>query len=202
MAKKDPRVDAYIGKAEPFAKPILKHLRKIVHAGCPDVEETIKWGFPFFEYKGVMCFMSGFKNHCTFGFWKGSLVFGSSKAKEEAMEQFGRITSLKDLSSEKILIDYVRRAAALNEKGVKVPRPARSTRKKALVIPDDLKAALRGNKKAQKTFENFSYTNKKEYVEWITGAKRGETRRKRLKTAIDWMAQGKVHNWKYLPKRH
>src|SRR5437867_12877524 len=97
MGKRDPRVDAYIDKSAPIAKPILKHLRKIVHAGCPDVEETIKWQFPHFDYKGILCGMAAFKNHCALGFWKGSLIFGNKKTEEEAMGQFGRITSLADL---------------------------------------------------------------------------------------------------------
>jgi uncharacterized protein YdeI (YjbR/CyaY-like superfamily) len=199
MAKKDPRVDAYIGKTAPFAQPILKRLRKIVHAGCPEVEETIKWQFPFFDHKGAMCFMAGFKNHCTFGFWKGSLVFGSTKAKEAAMGQFGRITSLKDLPSEKVLVAHVRKATALNEKGVK--GPTRAKPKKSLTIPDYFTAALKKNAKARKTFEAFSPSNKREYVEWVSEAKREETRQERLKTSIKWLAEGKPRNWKYMPKR-
>ena len=52
MPTKDPRVDAYIAQAQPFARPILRHLRKVVHAGCPDVVETMKWRMPHFDYKG------------------------------------------------------------------------------------------------------------------------------------------------------
>ena len=97
MGKKDPRIDAYIAKAAPFARPILRHLRKAVHAGCPKVEETIKWRFPHFDYHGILCAMAAFKNHCTFGFWKRSLVFGKTRRDERAMGQFGRITSIDDL---------------------------------------------------------------------------------------------------------
>ena len=97
MGKKDPRVDAYIERSAPFAKPILKHLRKIVHRGCPQVEETIKWGMPHFDYKGILCGMAAFKAHCAFHFWKGELVMGDSNRANEAMGQFGRINSVKDL---------------------------------------------------------------------------------------------------------
>jgi len=195
MAKKDPRVDDYIKRAAPFARPILKRLRKIVHAGCPNVEETIKWQFPFFEHKGIICFMSAFKEHCAFGFWKGSLIFGAKH--KGAMGHFGRITSISDLPNAKTLAGYVRKAAELNEAGVQKSRP-RSRAKQKLSVPADLKAALQKNAKARKTFENFSYSHKKEYVKWITDAKRDETRKRRLQTAIQWLAQGKPQNWKYL----
>ena len=194
MAKKNPRVDAYIKKAQPFARPILKHLRKLVHRARPDIEENIRWGSPFFDHKGMVCFMASFKTHAVFGFWKGKLLFG--KEHEGAMGHFGRLTSIKDLPGDKQLIGCVKKAVELNERGLKRKRPARGTQK--VTVPADLKAALAKNAKARKTFENFSYSHRKEYVDWITDAKRDETRRRRLKTAIEWMQQGKPQNWKYL----
>jgi uncharacterized protein YdeI (YjbR/CyaY-like superfamily) len=194
MAKKDPRVDAYIKKAQPFARPILKHVRKLVHRACPDVEETIKWRMPFFDRKGTICFMAAFKEHAVFGFWKGELLFG--KENQGAMGHFGRIMSMKDLPSDKELMGYVRKAADLNERGVQKKRTPRGIQK--VIVPSDLKAALAKNVKARKTFENFSYSHKKEYVDWIASAKRDETRQRRLKTAIQWLAKGKPQNWRYL----
>ena len=202
MGKRDSRVDAYIEKSAPFARPILKYLRRVVHTGCPAVEEAIKWQFPHFDYNGIVCGMAAFKNHCSFGFWKADLIFGSRKTEEQAMGQFGRITSLSDLPPEKKLISYVRKAAELNEAGVKRTPPPRVNKKTALQIPIELKSALRRNAKARKTFESFSYTNKKEYVDWITEAKREETRKQRLKTSLEWLAQGKPRNWKYMPEWH
>jgi uncharacterized protein YdeI (YjbR/CyaY-like superfamily) len=198
MGKRDPRVDAYIDKSVPFAKPILKHLRRVVHTGCPDVEETIKWQFPHFDYKGMMCGMAAFKNHCAFGFWKGSLIFGNRKAEEEAMGQFGRIATIADLPDEKTLIGYVRKAAQLNDSGIKAPGRAKPQKRDPLKPPQYFTLALQRNAKARNTFENFSPSNQREYVEWISEAKREETRQERLKTAIEWMAEGKVRNWKYL----
>ena len=195
MARRDPRVDAYIKRAAPFAKPILTRLRKIVHTGCLDVEETIRWNSPFFDYRGPICFMAGFKQHCVFGFWKGSLLFG--KKSKGAMGHFGRITSMEDLPNEKKLIGYLRKAAELSEAGIEKSR-SRSRGKQKLSVPPDLKAALQKNSKARKRFENFSHSHKKEYVDWIADAKRDETRKRRLQTAIQWMAQGKSQNWKYL----
>jgi uncharacterized protein YdeI (YjbR/CyaY-like superfamily) len=199
MPKKDPRVDAYIAKSAEFAQPILKHLRKVVHSGCPNVEETMKWSMPHFDYNGVMCGMAAFKEHCAFGFWKGELIFGGEKkVEQDAMGHFGRITSLADLPNERTLTSYVRKAAELNEKGVQAPGRARQKKKPPLTIPDYFNAALKRNAKARKTFENFSTSQRREYVEWVSEAKREETRKQRLATSMEWLGEGKVRNWKYL----
>jgi uncharacterized protein YdeI (YjbR/CyaY-like superfamily) len=198
MGRRDPGIDAYIDKAQPFAKSILKHLRKIVRAACPDVEETIKWSMPHFVYKGgIVCAMAAFKQHCAFHFKNGELVFGSRAKEDEAMGQFGRITSVADLPNEKTLIAYVRKAAELRDKGIKPP-PEKRTKRKPLPVPPYLPDALKKNAKARRTFENFSATNQRDYIEWLTEAKRDETRAQRLKQAIAWMAEGKPRNWKYM----
>src|ERR1044071_9454020 len=195
MPANDPRVDAYIAKSADFAKPILHHLRRLVHAACPGVEETIKWSFPHFDYKGMLCSMAAFKQHCTFGFWKATLILGKARSEgdvaADAMGQFGRIISLSDLPGDQILIGYIKKAAALNDAGIKLPALPRPKVRKDLVVPADLAVALKRNKQARTTFENFSYSHKKEYVEWITEARRPETRKQRLETAIQWMAEGK-----------
>ena len=201
MAKKDPRIDAYIASSAGFARPILRHLRKVVHQGCPEVEETIKWNFPHFEYKGPMCGMAAFKNHCVFGFWKASLIFGEGEeAKRKALGDSHRITKLSDLASENKLLSFIKKAVELNDKGIKPPVEPRATRKK-LQVPKYLTNALAKNAKARKTFENFSYSHRKEYIDWLTDAKRDETRAKRLATAVQWLAEGKPHNWRYMPAR-
>ena len=199
MAKRDPRVDAYIAKAAQFAQPILRRVRKLVHQGCPEVQETIKWNLPTFEYHGIMLGMAAFKNHCSIGFWKGELILGKRAGSDGGMGHFGKITSLKDLPPDKRFVEYVRKAAALNKQGIKKPADLkpRSARTE-LTIPEYFRTALRKNKKAAATFEGFSYTNKKEYLDWLTEAKREETRSQRLQTAIAWLAEGKVRNWKYL----
>ena len=204
MAPKDKRVDAYIATSADFAQPILTHLRELVHAAVPDVEETMKWSFPHFDYHGILCSMAAFKQHCSFGFWKASIMFDPHKIfgrlNETAMGNFGRITNLKDLPSDKILISYIKEAAKLNKDGVKLSTKPKTTEKKSLKVPGYFMAALKKNKKARSTFESFSYSNKKDYVEWITEAKGEETRTKRLATAIEWMSEGKVRNWKYIKK--
>ena len=196
MGSRDPRIDAYIEKSAAFAQPILTHLREVVHAACPEVEETLKWRAPSFAYKGMLCGMAAFKQHCAFGFWKHELVTGKSDKSEEAMGSFGRVTAVRDLPAKKVLIGYVKRAMELNEQGVKAPRN-KTVAKGPLRVPADLKHALSKNAKARATFEGFSPSHKREYVEWIVGAKREETRKRRLATAIEWMAQGKTHMWKY-----
>ncbi len=197
MAKRDPKVDAYIAEAAPFAKPILRRLRKIVHAGCPAVEETIKWGFPHFVYKGNIAGMAAFKQHCVFGFWKDALLFNRENGEQkEAMGQFGRLTHVSELPAEKVMIGYVKKAAALNEDGVKVERGAGQARE-PIAMPDDFAAALKKSARASKTYENFSASKRRDYLEWITEAKRDQTRRQRIATSIEWLAEGKSHNWKY-----
>jgi uncharacterized protein YdeI (YjbR/CyaY-like superfamily) len=204
MGTKDKRVDAYIAKSADFAKPILTHLRELVHKACPDVEETMKWSFPHFDYKGMMCSMASFKQHCAFGFWKASLMKDKTlveNAKSEtAMGHLGKITSLKVLPSDKVLLGYIKEAAKLNDDGVKLPQKPKSTEKKELIVPDYFLKAVRKNKKAFQTFEAFSPSHKREYIDWITEAKTEETRTKRMKTAIEWMAVGKSRNWKYTKK--
>ena len=197
MPTTDPRIDAYIEKSAEFAQPVLTHLRELIHEACPPVTETLKWSMPSFEYKGILCGFAAFKQHCTFMFWKQSLMETDAFPKNKtAMGSFGRITSLKDLPSDKVILGLINQAVELNEKGVKVPKKPATT-KKELVIPEILTAALKKNKKAKDTFEKFPYSCKKEYVEWITEAKTEPTREKRLATTVEWLSEGKRRNWKY-----
>jgi uncharacterized protein YdeI (YjbR/CyaY-like superfamily) len=198
MGTRDPRIDTYIAKSSEFAKPIMSHLRNAVHAACPEVEETMKWSHPHFLYKGMLCSMASFKGHCAFGFWKGSLVLGNNAKPEQAMGSFGRITRLEDLPSKKILTGYIKAAMKLNDDGVKAPTRPKSKAPKDVVVPGDLASSLRANKKALAAFEKFSPSHKREYIEWITEAKTEATRSRRLATAIEWMAEGKPRNWKYM----
>ncbi len=197
MPTADPRVEAYIDKTRDFAKPILKHIRKLVHEACPETIETMKWSFPHFDYKGMLCSMAAFKEHCAFGFWKQSLLEQSAfPAEKTAMGSFGRITSVKDLPDDKTMKKLIADAVKLNDDGVKIARTV-SKEKKELVVPDILLEALASNDSAAETFNNFPYSKKKEYVEWITEAKTDATRDKRLGTTIEWLAEGKARNWKY-----
>jgi len=197
MPKTDPRIDAYIRKAQPFAQPILTHLRKVVHTACPDVEETLKWRHPTFMYKGMLGGIAAFKQHATFGFWKHSLLVKQfPKIEKDAWGQFGRLTSLSDLPDEKTIVRIVKAAAALNDAGVKLER-MKSAARPPLKTPADLVSALTKNKKARETYQAFPPSKKRDYVEWLTEAKSPDTRARRLETAIGWMAEGKSRNWKY-----
>jgi uncharacterized protein YdeI (YjbR/CyaY-like superfamily) len=199
--KDSPNVDEYIAKAADFAQPILLHLRNLVHQACPDVKETIKWGFPCFELKGIFCCMAAFKNHCTFTFWKASVMQDAHKifsvVGNTAMGQLGKIRQLADLPSEAILLDYLKEAVQLNEKGIKVKDNKKTTQNKELEIPDYFKEALQENEKAKNNFDAFSFSNKKEYINWLIEAKSEETLHKRMTTAIEWISEGKGKNWKY-----
>jgi hypothetical protein len=188
--KKSPAIDAYIAKAKPFAQPILKHLRRTVHAACPDVVEEVKWGVPHFAYKGMFCGMAAFKEHCTFGFWKQSLL-GTEK-------RFDRITSIEDLPSDAELARLIKRAKKLNDDGITAPkRKITPVKDRVVTVPPAFMKAIKANKKAAATFQAFPYSKKKDYVEWITEAKAEDTRARRMATAVEWMAEGKSRNWKY-----
>src|SRR4051812_31223994 len=194
MAKTDPRVDAYIDRAKDFAKPILNHIRGLVHEACPDIEETMKWSFPHFDYKGeMMCSMASFKEHCAFGFWKQSLLEDTAfPAEKTAMGSFGRLTSVENLPSAKTMKKLIKDAMKLNDEGKKVQRAQVSKEKKEIVVPEILQKALAKHKAAAATFNNFPYSKKKDYVDWIEDAKTDATRDKRLATTVEWLAEGKT----------
>jgi uncharacterized protein YdeI (YjbR/CyaY-like superfamily) len=195
MVKRDTRVDAYIANSADFAQPVLAHFRALVHKACPDTEEKIKWGFPNFEYKGkMMASMAAFKQHCAVSFWKASLIKGLEVDKT-AMGSLGRLTSLKDLPSDKKMLGYLKEAMILNEKDIKVPKAKPAP--KEVEIPDYFQKALSKNKKASQAFDGFSSSKKRDYIEWLTEAKTEETRDKRMATALEWIAEGKSRNWKY-----
>jgi uncharacterized protein YdeI (YjbR/CyaY-like superfamily) len=195
MGTRDPRVDAYIAKSGDFAKPILTHLRDVVHSACPDVVETMKWSAPFFDYHGVMCNMAAFKGHVSFGFWKGALVVGPKPSDDPTHGQFGRLTSVKDLPAKKEIVAYVKKAMKLNEEGIAVTKEKKA--KPELPVPAELTAALAKNKKARAAFEAFPPGHRREYNEWIAQAKGEDTRARRVEQAVEWIAEGKSRNWKY-----
>jgi uncharacterized protein YdeI (YjbR/CyaY-like superfamily) len=197
MVTRDKRVDTYIEKSPDYARPILEHLRAVIHEACPDVVETVKWGKPSFDYKGILCGMAYFKAHCAFGFWKHDLVVEDAKGKElEAMGSFGRLTKVSELPPKTTLARYVKKAMKLNEDGVKVVR-AKTVPKKPIPVHPAFKSALDRHAKAKKAFDAFSPSHRREYLEWIADAKRDETRERRIATAIEWLTDGKSRNWKY-----
>lgn len=198
MGKRDPRVDDYIARAPEFARSILTHLRDVVHEACPDVEETMKWSRPSFVHHGILCVISAFKEHCAFGFWKGSLIVVPGGDVEKAMGQFGRITKVSDLPSRKVLSGYVKQAVKLNEEGARTPSAAKPKTPREVVVPAELTNALAGDEKARDYFEKLSPSCKREYIEWITEAKTEATRNRRLETTMQWLAEGKQRNWKYM----
>ncbi|MFN8252076.1 MAG: YdeI/OmpD-associated family protein [Ferruginibacter sp.] len=202
MGTKNKAIDAYIAKSADFAKPILNHLRELVHQACPEVEEKLKWSMPHFDYKGeMMCGMAAFKQHASFGFWKAALmkdpILLETAKTEVAMGHLGKITSLKDLPSDKKLTAWIKEAMVLNDKGIKLPSKSKPAEKKALEVPDYFVKALAKNKKAQKIWDAFAYSHKKEYLQWITEAKTEPTREKRIATTLEWVAEGKGRNWRY-----
>lgn len=199
MAEFDPRVDAYIARSAEFARPILDRVRAIVHQACPQVEETVKWGMPSFVYAGgILCGMAAFKQHASFGFWKHAQLMGED-APRDGMGSFGRMTRVADVPARKVLVPLIKQAMRLNEESATPARPRRVVAlKPAIEPPADLLAALRKNRKAQTTFDAFSPSHRREYVEWVLEAKREDTRGRRIAQALEWMAEGKPRNWKYM----
>jgi uncharacterized protein YdeI (YjbR/CyaY-like superfamily) len=204
MGKKIKEIDAYIAKSQPFAQPVLKHIRGLIHKTCPDVEERMKWSFPHFDYKGMMCSMASFKQHCAFNFWKASLMSDYKDFKKNraggGMGNFGKIRNIEDLPSDKIIISYLKEAKKLNDDDAKIKAKPKASDKKELGIPDNFLKALKKNKKALEFFNKSSYSFKKEYVMWITDAKTELTRETRVNTSVEWISEGKPRNWKYIKK--
>ena len=107
--KRDSQVTAYIRGRAPFARPILTHLRTVIHEAHPALEESIRWGMPTFMYHGkIVCGLGAFKMHCALWFRNGNAVVGAKPA--AGMGQFGRITSLDDLPPAAEIAGYVHKA--------------------------------------------------------------------------------------------
>lgn len=196
MGTRDQRVDAYLAAASDFARPVLEHVREVVHRGCPEVVEAIKWGVPAFEHHGLMAHMAAFKQHCTFGFWKHALVLGAEEPGTRSMGSFGRLGSVADLPPEGELLELVRKAASLNEQGVKGPRE-KGRAKPPVSMHPDFERALAENPQAREFLEGLAPSYRREYLEWIAEAKRDATRERRIAQAVEWLGEGKRRNWKY-----
>lgn len=199
----NPKVDAYISKAQPFAQPILTHVRGLAHKACPDVEEEIKWGMPFFVLRGIILgHMAAFKEHCAVGFWgpeMRAVLAADGLESNNSMGPLGRITNLKELPSDMALLGYYRQAAGFIDSGKRTKSLERRPKqvKPAPQVPAELAAALKKNKTAARIFAEFSPSAQREYSDWIAEAKRPETKAKRVAEAIEWIAEGKQRNWKY-----
>jgi uncharacterized protein YdeI (YjbR/CyaY-like superfamily) len=193
---REPRIDAYIAKAAPFARPILEKVRERVHAAVPGVEEAVKWGAPGFTVEGkILLIMAAFKAHAAINFWRGQEI-GDGQAKAGAMGQFGRLTSIDDLPPDAELDALIREAAAL-AKTAPAPRKTKHAPKPAPEIHPDFAAALAKAPKAQAALKGFPPSAQRDYVEWIAEAKQDATRQKRIATAIEWLSEGKRRHWKY-----
>lgn len=200
--KKDKRIDEYIAAAQPFAQPVLKHLRKVIHQAGAELEEAIKWGFPHFDYNGkILCAMAAFKHHCSFNLWLAGHLDKTNKSTGDAagMGIFGKITSLKDLPPDEEIMELLHKAMALTDAGKTIQRKA-PAKNITVAAPEDFLSLLNKNKEASEYFAKFSPSKKKEYIEWVTDAKTETTRAKRMATAVEWIAEGKSRNWKYEKK--
>jgi len=205
-ASSNPAVDAYIDQAKPFAIPILLHLRKLIHRACPQVEESIKWSRPFFLHRNsILCNISAFTHHCSIGFWGeeiSSVLREADALRAGAMGSLGRVTSISDLPDDKLLLAWLKQAVAFIDSGnytspIKARQKVVKAPKAVPQMATDFLESLSGNKQASDAYATFSPSYKREYLEWITTAKRPETRATRIATAVVWIAEGKQRNWKY-----
>ena len=193
---REPKVDAYIAKAQPFARPILEHVRERVHAAVPGVEEAMKWSAPGFVLDGkILLIMAAFKQHAAINFWRGQEI-GDGAPKAGAMGQFGKLTSLADLPSDPDLDALLREAAELS-KSAPAPRKVKHAPKPAAAMHPDFAAALAQAPQAKATLEGFPPSAQRDYLDWIGEAKQDATRAKRIATAVEWLGEGKRRNWKY-----
>ena len=193
---RDPRIDAYIAKAAPFARPILEQVRARVHAVVPEVVETLKWSAPGFTLDGkILLMMASFKQHAALNFWRGQEIRGS-KASRDAMGQFGKLTSVDDLPSDAQFDELIREAVRLAATAP-APRKTKHEPKPTPSIHPDFAAALKANPKAKAALDGFPPSAQRDYVEWIAEAKQDATRAKRIATAVEWLAEGKRRHWKY-----
>ena len=193
---RNPRVDAYIAKAQPFARPILSYVRERVHAAVPGVEEAMKWSAPGFTLDGkILLMMAAFKQHAALNFWRGQEL-GDGEPKAGAMGQFGKLTSVDDLPSDAELDALIREAAELS-KNAPAPRKTKHEPKPAPEMHPEFAAALAKAPHAKATLQGFPPSAQRDYLEWIAEAKQDATRAKRIATAVEWLGEGKRRHWKY-----
>lgn len=203
MKRRDERITNYISKSADFAQPILNQLRELVHDFCPEVEEGMKWSMPFFMYRGkILCSMASFKNHCSFGFWLHSEMSDLhgifKRSVEGGMGSLGKISSVDDLPKADKLGAYILEAMSLIEQGT-IPRELNPKFKKPLAeIPSELITVLESEPKAKAVFESFPPSHQREYINWITEAKRDETKQRRIRQTIENLLEGKSKDWKYI----
>ena len=193
---RDPRIDDYIAKAAPFARPILEHVRERVQAVVPEADETMKWSAPGFTLNGkILLMMAAFKQHAALNFWRGQEI-GDGSPKAGAMGQFGRLTTVSDLPSDDEFDELVRQAAAL-ARTAPAPRKSKHEPKPPPEMHPEFANALAANPTAKATLDGFPPSAQRDYLEWISEAKQDATRANRIATAVEWLAEGKRRHWKY-----
>jgi uncharacterized protein YdeI (YjbR/CyaY-like superfamily) len=189
---RDPRIDAYIARAQPFARPILENVRERVHAIVPDIEEAMKWSHPTYLRNGkIVLATAAFKEHAAVNFWRGQELGLDRSA--GGMGQLGKLTSLDDLPMD--LDARIAKAGDVSSVPA-APKPKRAPRPMPDLHPD-FAAALDKSPKAKATMDAFPPSCRREYLEWIAEAKQDATRQKRIAAAIEWLTEGKRRNWKY-----
>ncbi|MCB0792148.1 MAG: DUF1801 domain-containing protein [Flavobacteriales bacterium] len=194
------RINSHIAEQDEWKRRLMVRLRQLIHQVDPGIEETWRWNGPHFDRNGIMLGMSAHKTCVSIWFHKGALLKDPRRLFEplEKDEAKGmRVYKLKesDAIDEKAFTELVKQAVKLNEDGVKLSeaKPARKT----LVVPPELESVLKKDQHAMTNWEGFSYSKKKDYIEWVTDAKREETRKRRIAQAFQLIRDGLALNERY-----
>lgn len=187
-------IDQGIAEMEPFAQIICKKLRKLILSADTAIIEDWKWG-PNYYLDGMVCGFWGFKKHVTLTFFQGALLKDKKKVLLEnpgnVHNRHMKFTDVKEVN-EKLIMEYLFEAIDNNRKGHKILE----TKEKIVDVPEDVQKAFK-KAKVLAYFEGLAFTHRKEYVMWISDAKKEETRRKRITQAIEKLNQKQSLNDKY-----
>ncbi|MFB9862360.1 DUF1801 domain-containing protein [Rufibacter immobilis] len=189
-AQSEEKIEAFFANAPAFAQPICAKIRQAIATADPALKPSWKWNAPVYEKAGagMVCAIGVFKQHVNLSFMQGVLLpdphqlFTSSQdAKAMRSVKFTEASQVQ----EPLLVEYLKAATQL-----KPGTAAKSAERNTIDLPDDLKQALTQAGQLE-NFEKMAYTHRKEYVRWVTEAKRAETRTSRLQKTVERISEGK-----------
>jgi len=194
--EKNKTVDEYIKKRKDWFTELI-FLRKIILS--TELQETIKWGAPVYTINGKnVVGIAAFKSYVSLWFFQGALLKDKKKKLVNAQEgvtkalRHWKFNSKKEIDK-KLVKEYLLEAIENQKKGKQI-KPAA---KKPLKIPKELNSAFTKNKKLKNCFGELTPYKQREYAEYISEAKREETKMTRLKKIIPMILEKKGLNDKY-----
>jgi len=190
-------IDEAFSKFTGFQKEYCNHLRKLIHKAMPDVKEDWKWG-PNFNVNGMVCGVWGFKDHVKLVFFKGSAMKDTYKLFNQGKENEGNRSinfSSADKIDDKKIIEYLKEAAEINRKGIKLVK-----KEIKVVMPAILVKALNKDKASKTYFESLAPSHRRDYADYISQAKQEETQLRRLDKVMEMLTDKRTLNDKYMKK--